>query len=283
MAGLAAGAYLIAALLEWNGRGRSDTARTAHLITFPLTAFAGLLLIVDLGRPERFWHMVVMSAWALPMLKGWSPISYGSWLVLLFSAWTFVSFVDSLVARRVLAFGGWWRFDRPLHGGPLGMAWTLVGAALAVAMGTYSGVLLATSNVPGWGQAPTIPAVYMATALVTGAAAVLLLQALRRRADPDLVALARVSSWLIALWLVVVAVFLATLPGGGAPFFLFGVPLAAIVDAIVLGGLLPLGLQLGARAERASGLLAVSAFLVLVGGFLLRFAIVVGPQYHVQP
>ena len=81
VAGIAAGAYATAAILELFGRGRSPIARAAHLLTFPLMAIAGLLLIVDLSRPERFWHMMVQSKTLFPMLKPWSPMSLGSWLV----------------------------------------------------------------------------------------------------------------------------------------------------------------------------------------------------------
>src|SRR3954467_11981183 len=89
VAGVAAGAYVAATILELSGRGRSPAARTAHLIAFPLMAVAGLLLVFDLERPLRFWHMVVQSERFLPMLKPWSPMSMGSWLLLLFSGVAF--------------------------------------------------------------------------------------------------------------------------------------------------------------------------------------------------
>jgi protein NrfD len=277
VAGVAAGAFLVAVLLEWLGRGRSSTARAAHLIPFPLMALASLLLIVDLDRPERFWHMVVMSEWYRPMLKSWSPISYGSWVVMLFTGVAFVSFVDALVGRGLFAVGSW-RRDRTLHGGPLGLAWSTLGAALAVGVAGYSGVLLSVTNIQGWGQTALIPAVYVATALVTGVAAVVLVQALRGDVDADVVALARTNGWLLGLWLVVAVLFLVTLPPEAAPFFLFGLPLVAIVLALVLGGIVPLVLQ-AARPR----LLPLSSALVLLGGLLLRYAIVSGPQLRLHP
>jgi formate-dependent nitrite reductase membrane component NrfD len=277
VAGLAAGAYLVAVLLEWQGRGRSSTARAAHLIPFPLMALASLLLILDLDRPERFWHMVVMSEWFRPMLKTWSPISYGSWIVMLFTGVAFVSFVDALVGRGLFALGGW-RRGRTLHGRPLGLAWGTLGAALAVAVAAYSGILLSATNIPGWGQTTLIPGLYVATALVTGAAAVVLVQAIRGQVDADVVALARTNTWLLGLWLVAAVAFLLALPPEAAPFFLFGLPLAAIVVALVLGGVVPLVLQ-AARPR----LLSLSSALVLLGGLLLRYAIVAGPQARLHP
>ncbi|MBX5489674.1 MAG: polysulfide reductase NrfD [Chloroflexi bacterium] len=278
VAGVAGGAYVAAVILEVSGRGRSPAARTAHLLAFPLMALATLLLIVDLARPERFWHMAVMNERFLPMLKPWSPMSLGTWLVILFTLFAFVSFVDALIARRLFTIGGW-RYDRTLHGTPLGLAWSLVGGLLGLAVGIYSGVLLTVGNFPGWGQTWMIPAVYVSTAMITGVAAVVLIQALVGPTDADVVSLADANVWLIAWWLVNVVVFLLTLVGGGAAIFLRGVPLIAILVAIVLAGIVPLVLY-ALRPISLKGNLVLSAVLVLVGGFLMRYGIVMGPQLH---
>jgi formate-dependent nitrite reductase membrane component NrfD len=278
LAGAAGGAFVAAAILELSGRGRSPAARTAHLIGFPLMAVATLLLIVDLGRPERFWHMAVMNERFLPMLKPWSPMSLGTWLVILFTGFAFVSFVDALIARRVFRLGRW-RYDRTLHGGPFGLAWSLVGALLGLAVGIYSGVLLSVGNFPGWGDTWMLPGVYVSTAMITGVAAVVLVQAMLGEVDADTVSLAYANVWLIAWWLVTVVVFLLTLVGGGAAVFLTGIPLLAILAAIVLAGIVPLVLH-AARPLWSRNGLALSAALVLVGGFLLRYGLVMGPQLH---
>jgi len=278
LAGAAGGAYVAGTILELSGRGRSPAARTAHLIPFPLMAVSALLLIVDLGRPERFWHMAVMNERFLLILKPWSPMSLGTWLVLLFTGFAFVSFLDALIARRVFSLGRW-RYDRTLHGGPLGLAWSLVGALLGLAVGIYSGVLLSVGNFPGWANTWMLPAVYVATAMITGVAVVVLVQALLGDADADTRSLAYTNVWLIAWWLLMVVVFLLTLAGGGAPVFLTGVPLLAILAAIVLAGIVPLVLH-ALRPIGSQGILAVSAALVLLGGFLLRYGLVMGPQLH---
>jgi len=78
VAGVAAGAYATATLLELLGQGRSPLARTAHLLAFTLMALAGLLLILDLDRPERFWLMIIMSQALFRMSRPWPPTSLGS-------------------------------------------------------------------------------------------------------------------------------------------------------------------------------------------------------------
>ncbi len=278
VAGVAGGAYVAATILELSGRGRSAAARTAHLVAFPLMALATLLLMVDLQRPERFWHMAVMNERFLPMFKPWSPMSLGTWLVILFTIFAFVSFLDALIARRVFTIGGW-RYDRTLHGSPLGLAWSLVGALLGLGVGIYSGVLLSVGNFPGWSQTWMIPAVFVSTAMITGVAAVVLVQTILGDADADVVSLAYTNVWLIAWWLVTVVIFLLTLAGGGGAYFLTGIPLLAILAAIVLAGIVPLVLY-ALRPVGLKGNLALSAVLVLVGGFLLRYGIVMGPQLH---
>lgn len=278
VAGVACGAYVAAAILELTGRGGSRAARTAHLIAFPLMAVAGLLLILDLYRPERFWHMVIMNQRLLPMFKPWSPMSLGTWLLLLFSAFTFVSFVDALIARRLFRLGGW-RYDRTLHGGPFGVAWSVVGALLGLGLGIYSGVLLSVTAIPGWAHTVMIPVVYVATAMITGFAAVLLAEALQGHADADVLGLADANVWLIGWWLLTVVVFMVMLVGGGASVFLTGIPLLALLASVVLAGIVPLALH-AIRPGGRTTTLAISAALVLVGGFLVRYAIVMGPQFQ---
>src|SRR5689334_15116656 len=52
LGGIAAGAYLLAVLLEWLGNADdARVARVAHVIAFPLVAVCLLLLVIDLGRP----------------------------------------------------------------------------------------------------------------------------------------------------------------------------------------------------------------------------------------
>src|SRR5262245_30010935 len=100
LGGIAAGSYFVAVLIEWFGSEEDrDLARIAYRIAFPLIALCALLLIIDLDRPERFWHMLFKSevaraafaegfpftgtGWTLalqaPAFKYWSPMSVGAW------------------------------------------------------------------------------------------------------------------------------------------------------------------------------------------------------------
>src|SRR5438093_12749530 len=96
--GVAGGAYFTSALVELAGRSEDrPVARMGYFIAFPLSIVCGIALIADLGRQERFWHMLVYSKTLLPWPKWDSPISVGSYALLLFGLFSFLSFLDARV------------------------------------------------------------------------------------------------------------------------------------------------------------------------------------------
>src|SRR4051812_40204599 len=83
-AGVAAGACLVAALVEAFGRGRSARARVSQILAFVVLLITPIFLTADLAHPERFWHMIIQSETGRPMLKPWSAMSLGALLLTLF-------------------------------------------------------------------------------------------------------------------------------------------------------------------------------------------------------
>jgi len=95
--GLAGGAYLIGTLLRLAGDTRDEgVARLAFLVAFPAMVICPLLLTLDLGRPSRFWHMLIDSRTWGPNFKYWSPMSVGAWALLLFGIFVTLSFIEVL-------------------------------------------------------------------------------------------------------------------------------------------------------------------------------------------
>src|SRR5215217_3464086 len=95
--GIAGGSYALASLISLFGAPEDrPLARIGFDISFPAVVLCGPLLIVDLARPERFWHMVIQSERFLPMFKWWSPMSVGSWALALFGVFSFLSFLAAL-------------------------------------------------------------------------------------------------------------------------------------------------------------------------------------------
>jgi len=167
--GLAGGSFFIAALIDLFGRPEDrPLSRLGYYIAFPAVLVSGVLLILDLGRPLRFWHMMVESnTWQL-MFKPYSPMSVGSWSLVFFGLFSFAAFLAALAdARRV-------RWPWALRLRPPRIAGTLVavlGGALGFFVASYTGVLLAVTNRPIWADTPLLGLGNLANVLAATAVA----------------------------------------------------------------------------------------------------------------
>src|SRR5262245_60923645 len=172
LAGLAGGSYMIGTLLRLR-RDPADepAARLGFYAAFPPIVIAPLLLILDLGKPLRFWHMVWNTTPGQPGLnfKYWSPMSVGVWALLVFGVIATVSFVDTLVRDGVSRF----RLTRILDGF-LGKLLNIVGAVFGLFVAGYTGILLSVSNQPVWSDTWTLGGLFLASGL-TGSTALLIL------------------------------------------------------------------------------------------------------------
>jgi formate-dependent nitrite reductase membrane component NrfD len=281
-AGVAAGAFLIAMILEFYGRGRSPIARIAHVITVPLLLVATALLILKLERSERFWHMVIQSEnIPLPMLKWWSPISIGSWGLMIFSMLATISLVDAIIDRGYLRLGPW-RSDNTLHGGRFGWIFAIPATLSALFVAGYSGALLSVTAVPGWQDTVFIAPFFIAVSVATGAGALLLIDALRKLASPDEIESITLFGTLSIAWQMILLVVLVISLGGAIEFFLSSTRtiiafIVAIALAIAAMAVLYFRLYPSDQIRIGTG-----ATLVLISGFLFRYAVVMGPQHDIE-
>ncbi|TMG11495.1 MAG: polysulfide reductase, partial [Chloroflexi bacterium] len=169
--GLAGGCYFVAAMLDLMGRPSDrPLARLGYLLAFPTVVVCGILLIADLGRPERFWHMMLQSATWRPMLKTYSPMSLGAWGLLVFGGFAFLSFLGALAdggRRRPLAV------LRPP--GLIGSVIAVLGGLAGFFLVSYTGVLLAVTNRPIWSDTTLLGAVFLVSSASTSIALLLLL------------------------------------------------------------------------------------------------------------
>lgn len=280
LGGIAAGAYAVGTLIDLFGRERDRAiSNVAYYIAFPLVAICGLLLIVDLTRPERFWHMILQNHTLLPMFKYWSPMSIGAWALLLFGGFSFASFLGAMAEDNLLGLGRFAGLARRLHRGPVGALFEGAGTLVGFFIAAYTGALLTASNVPIWSQSSWIAALFLASAASTGIATMLLILHYFRPATPhsSIRRLEQTDRYAMLLELALLIIFLASL-GAALPLFLatpYGVMLLA--GTLVLGVLIPLGMSFLTR-RGGRNQTAVIAALVLVGGFILRWAIVMGGQ-----
>ncbi len=268
--GIAGGAYFLAALLDLRGYAVDrPLARLGYYVAFPATVVSGILLIVDLQRPLRFWHMLLQSETLQPMFKYWSPMSVGSWALLAFGAIAFLSFLAALAdgGRAPRGFG----ILRPP--GIVGGLLAVIGALLGLFVAGYTGVLLSVTNRPIWANTNFIGLLFLLSGASTGAATLVLLgQARTRLAQPGLHALERFDRWVLVLELLALVALTISL-GSLARLWLNMWGVLLVVGVLLVGILIPLALYW--RPRTLGGLSApAAALLVLVGGFVLRVVIV---------
>ncbi|MFC7529729.1 NrfD/PsrC family molybdoenzyme membrane anchor subunit [Actinoplanes sp. GCM10030250] len=151
--GLAAGSALLAA--GGDATGRPALRRAGRTTALGALIASTYFLVNDLGRPDRFHHM-------LRVAKPTSPMSMGTWILSAFGGAAGVAAVAE--AAPLL--------PSPLRKlvTPLGTAGQYGAAALAPALATYTAVLLADTATPSWHAAyPELPFVFAGSALASGA------------------------------------------------------------------------------------------------------------------
>jgi polysulfide reductase chain C len=271
LGGLAGGAYLIGTLFRLLGDpGDERVARLAFLVAFPAMVICPILLILDLGLPLRFWHMMIDARTGGLNFKYWSPMSVGVWALLLFSIFVTLSFVEALVsdgrlrhplARRV---GG-------LMTGAAGRVLMVIGSLLGLFVAGYTGVLLSVSNQPIWSDTWALGGLFLASGLSVAAATLAMLS----RGHADITTerkLSQADRYFILLELALLVVFFATLGALAAPFL--EPRWLALWVLVAAGTLIPL--LMSRVGQRGSPVIA--GFLVLLGGLALRIVVIFAPQ-----
>jgi formate-dependent nitrite reductase membrane component NrfD len=272
--GLAGGSYFLAALSDLFGERESRAlARLGYYVAFPAVCVCGLLLILDLGQPLRFWHMLFQANTGRPMLKLYSPMSLGAWALLVFGLVALLGFLAALSEAGRLRWT-WPRLCRPP--GLLGGLVTLIGGTFGLFVAGYTGVLLAVTNRPIWSDTPLLGINFVISAASTSAALLILL-ARRRRLTVGVHALLRFDTAVLALELVALVALLVSL-GSMLRLWLSAWGALLFVGVILAGIVIPLLLQWRARPLRSDLRPAVSALLVLVGGFIFRVVVILSAE-----
>jgi formate-dependent nitrite reductase membrane component NrfD len=133
--GLSGGCALLAAGADLTGR--PNLRRGTRLAGLASIAAGSYYLVADLGRPDRFHHM-------LRVAKPTSPMSMGTWLLVGYGPAIGLAAVSEVVPKR-------WRGTLPGRLiGVLGRPAGLAAAALAPGVASYGAVLLAQTAVPAW-------------------------------------------------------------------------------------------------------------------------------------
>jgi len=153
--GLSAGSALLAAGADLTGRPQlRKVSRVGALVSLLASMY---FLVGDLGRPERFHHM-------LRVAKPSSPMSMGTWILSCYGPGAGAAAVAELMPKRLRRS----RLGRLLDfaARPAG----LEAAAVAPGVASYTAVLLSQTAVPAWREAhPYLPFIFTGSAAASGA------------------------------------------------------------------------------------------------------------------
>jgi DMSO reductase anchor subunit len=139
--------------LSARATGNEALARRALLVSLGGATVSPALLIMDLGRPERFYNM-------LRVVKPTSPMSLGTWVLSAFGTST-----GAAVASDLLGV-----FPRAGH------ALEAASALLGLVLSTYTAVLITDTSVPVWHEARReLPLVFAASSAASAGAAAAML------------------------------------------------------------------------------------------------------------
>ena len=265
LGGLGAGAFVTASLAQTFGSAddRLIAADGFYVAAAALVPCAPLL-IADLGRPDRFHHM-------LRIFKPLSPMNLG--------AWTLTGLTPLAFARAASHAA-----DTGLLRGPLRALARLVprrltelaGSFLGLTLAGYSGVLLGATNIPLWAKSKLLGGVFMASALSSGSAAVTLQAARRGVPESTLHRLATIESAASLGEMAILAGYLVQSGKTTRPLTTGRFAAAFWLGAVGAGAALPLFLHRLTRRHHGRALRSVSAvaaMCTMVGALALRWSI----------
>jgi protein NrfD len=282
--GISGGALLVASLLRLFGtREDSHFIRLGVYISFVGMIVSAFLLIVDLGVPWRFWHMLVQNNTGRPMFKWWSPMSVGAWGLLVFGFFSGLATLRVLRDDRRLTWSTLEYLDRA----PVSNFGAVGGILGGLFLAGYTGVLLAVTNRPIWADSSWLGLLFLLSGISTSVAAMLLVarwQNVRIASTEE--RLKRFDRIALILELIVLVIFVFSL-GAVARSFLNAYGVLLLLGVIGVGILMPLRMGRDAAGPvRASASprdnVATASILVLFGGFVLRVVVLLGSeQVHV--
>lgn len=266
LGGLSAGSYVVATVADLVGhRDDRDTIRVGRHLALLAVIPCPILLILDLGRPERFLYM-------LRVLKLRSPMSLGTWGLLAYSGFA------TLSAAAQASDDGWLRGPaRALQAVPSRLIGA-IGSLFGMFVGGYTGVLLGATAVPIWARnARLLGPLFLSSALAIACSAISLILALLPGVRPGALERLRRAETVAALGeLLAIAALHLNSGALGKPLTEGRLGRLHLTGSLGLGILLPMTLHVvGPALGLPRRLVVVVASVAsLVGGFIVKYAVV---------
>lgn len=266
--GVGVGAHLASVMGQLVGWKDAAFFRTCRYTTMIAMIISPIMLIWDLGRPERFLNM-------LRIVKLRSPMSTGSWALSAFGG------LSGLVGARQAADDGLIKLL------PYGDFFTklaklipakfisVVSLPVALYVGAYTGILLIATSIPLWARNWLLMGpLFLSSAVSTGLSWVSFVLHLGRWGETrTLYALHRAERIVLVIEGVLLAASLIRTGRWAKPLFSKHLGPLFVGGSIIGGIIVPFVLSFGKETRNKS---LVSGGLVLVGGYLLRYVMVRG-------
>jgi formate-dependent nitrite reductase membrane component NrfD len=263
--GISAGSYVLCSVAHLTHNRRYDSiVRTGRYLSFITMLPGPPLLIADLGRPERFHHM-------LRIWKKTSPMNHGAWALTAYSLFSTLQVALIWPASR-LPFGKkLLRFLVRLLPERLVSA---LGLPFALMLLSYPGVLLETTANPLWSHSNFLGPLFAASAMSNAAAALRLLNVLSKDQD-FLHRLSRFEEISTAAEAAALGLYVATARKAARPLFTGKQSKLFLIGAVGLGIIAPSILRRSGSSVLRN---VVAPLLTLAGGAALKWAITYAGQ-----
>jgi protein NrfD len=264
LGGMAAGVMILAGFTS-----RRDP-RAGRLFVFlaPLLLSLGMFaLFLDLEKKLSVWRFYTAFQWT-------SPMSWGAWILLLIYPATILFGLAGLRSVKHPVVDLARRHETALR---------RINIVLGIALGAYTGILLATLNArAAWGSVFLAP-LFLASGISAAAALAMLLY----RSDEERAWFRRWDMWAIGAELLAIGLFLLDLAVAGrgrgreaAALFFGGPYTAAFWTLVVVAGLaVPFAIEL-IESRRGSHAF-IAPLLVLAGSLALRWILVLAGQVSI--
>ncbi|MFH1612491.1 MAG: NrfD/PsrC family molybdoenzyme membrane anchor subunit [bacterium] len=261
--GVVSGAFFTGILSEFfGGKKYKIIAKIASYLVLISIMIGLLLLILDLGSPLRFWRLLLT-------LSETSVMSQGVWILVAFTTVGGVIYPAFHIAENsnlpILSILKNKDGLRKFVG--------YIGFIFAVLTAVYTGVLLAATSCPLWSSTCFLPCLFFASAVSTGISVIILFA---KKNEFFLNKLIKADCIAIIIELIIMVIFFISLakiaPLSLKPMLVGQYSALFWIGVVIIGLILPLILELQHKTSK------IAALLVLVGGLILRYVILLSGQ-----
>jgi polysulfide reductase chain C len=258
LGGLSVGAYLFSVAANYWKQEYKHLAKRSAVLSLIVLAIGMFMLLIHLGRPERFWRVFTT-------FNPHSMLSWGVWilnifglLVLLYTGLLFIA--KENVAKKV----------------------AYIGLPFALLTAVYTAIHIARAPDKLLWHSTLMPVLFVNGAIISGIALVILFSANARNAEL-FSKLGKLLAWMVVAELCLVLLEFLMLLNGGTESIAVALSLVSgrigvlfLGVEIVIGAVVPVTILL--RAKPNASLQFFASLLILIGIFTMRYVIVVGGQ-----